>query len=1249
MADSEREPLIPKLRAPTNLSLYGETDSLLGDHGDHVLDPVVRAKDEWSPLTAIAQPPCEAAAPACCLLQGDSDYQPLPNWADPDTTVRAAIAEATGHSDHELADSRAPSCLDLFTEITELATANVLFVAEHIRKARLDLERERAEFLEGLLTVEDRQKTRYRLFAEDGLRISWFRLLAKIASRQLQVCCIPVSELARAHLIAELNKIKHSAVETTTVMWATDPATQISGTERVSRIVSEVMRRETESHAFEETTRKKTKKNVKQSDHSLFRQTANKFEPTVASPKAIADTHSDHPIAGASRNVGVSGLHDALQSAGFRGFDTSKSGSKRDAKAAGIRLVNHIKDLQHPNPDDRYEPGMVYVMVNHDMYLDNFTPFAGSNIVIVTPEYNNLAGVGTNSIWYYTVNKRGQVVVVERVSAVGGETYANQRPWNYTANEFIYLDHEGGAAFTTYNVITKYQPNTHFKFVWLARNETTYLSKEVCDMMHAVVDGEPVAGVPLKKADNVTIVHGSRLVKQETFLCGMFGESTDPTYCIKRAYDIGPKTSILLTENQFFVFNLMGRNRPKGYGVSEVKRTLQAHFMWRPGGIEPLIVDFFGIPAEFRPQPNILYTRREFPVSEDGSNGDPVQEDVAEVGNATQGAPNAFGGGPGVADTKSDAAFSAYKDQRFDKYKNDKVPAEGLQKVLEMLLGHMINQISLETGISKGSMTLPDASVIYEKRTGALQAARLKRFNELLAKEGLAKVNLKTEVTPKAGASPRAVTQYTEGMAILTGQLGLLIKEILKYCSFYMPGKPPSDTAAAIRHMCEAALEAASGEGGPTSGIHDTDYTKMDETISQYIYGLFMKFVLAFVHPDAQEEVKSILEKNVNISAMLNGDIMKTGFKNNSGSGVTTELNTFVGAFIEYVSTTFAIVKYVHRLRFSKELNYKELDFSNISCNMVRGALREYLKQHSTEITHVLCASFMFDGHDPNMYSLAYAMIGPKFGDDGEGAHLPHITDDDWQSAATFVTESIGMVLKISFSRPEKGAFFLGRYYPNPLESDASYADVPKACKKISVARNMDPETYKMKLRGYWTTDSKTPGISHYLTAVARIYQMDLTRYQGIIEYDDAGNPVLSNEMSLLFARDRDMFYRVINGPYNVDDSDIPMMLEAVATQIGYDNTSEASAWLDALSRCSTWEELDEFQIPGGDYDPDDDPEWTTRMSGPVARLTDGGSPGPSMDLSDISFDELVAAADIALEELLNGGWVVGDHASDSA
>jgi hypothetical protein len=93
------------------------------------------------------------------------------------------------------------------------------------------------------------------------------------------------------------------------------------------------------------------------------------------------------------------------------------------------------------------------------------------------------------------------------------------------------------------------------------------------------------------------------------------------------------------------------------------------------------------------------------------------------------------------------------------------------------------------------------------------------------------------------------------------------------------------------------------------------------------------------------------------------------------------------------------------------------------------------------------------------------------------------------------------------------------------------------------------------------------------------------------------------------------------------------MMHEAIADQVKF-TASELDTWLNDLGQCTTWEELDSFQLPGMDFDPDAEPEGTVRVSGPVANLLSAESSGSKV--AQFSLDDLAAAAELALLEQLS-------------
>lgn len=1086
--------------------------------------------------------------------------------------------------------------------------------------------------------------------------IDWMSTLARVASREISFCGLPISSIAQRWLENEFRTRQTAGIP----FWKwqaylTDMANRGESQERMRRCISAFLRHNIYSHAFESTSRRKRPDTQKCNGHSVFRCAALAFEPQGVSEKAVERNRGNHPVAGESREMAVRQLRSYLANAGFKMFDTSISSAARDLQSTtGERPVFDIKDLMHADPSDPNTHDKVITIVDQDYYLDDLSAFSGQKIVIITREYNKLAGRGPDSTYYYTAKAReggGHVVsVTERVGDVCGAAYTDQRPWNYSENDLVYIQHRGGVGFTSYNVHTQYQPGTTVKFVWLCPQTTVFVSHACITKLYAkFLPGTRLAGTELRKADNVAYVNVPGAPIADGFIVGMFGTIENPIVSIKFAGTVGPNTSVEMSELDYKDFVLMANGRASGYGLSEVRRVMQRMKIWREGGVEAIVAAYFKIPIAYRPLPNIMYTSAVGP-------GEVVQ-DVAQTGSAVPAAPNIAGGAPGVADTGSEAAFTAYKEKRKDAYANKtKIPVE-LKKVMDRLLIKFCELVSQETGVDKDSVGLQDRSVIYERRVGNA-AVRLETFNMLnLFKEGNATTNLKTEVVPKASVAPRGVTQYNEDLAIETGLVGLLVKEILKSTAWYQPGSTPGEIAAAVQRVAEVASEVQDPRSGrqdryKNSGSHDTDFSKLDETYSEDMYRYFVTFTLYFTLASDKERVEKILMDNVNLITEIGAMLAKTGWKNNSGSGITTELNTFFCAFEEFVNSCFAIAMSEHERSGEKPYDWSKLTSSKLhkylesySTRTVRFAegsgkpdlsVSTWVKSHLTGWrTTAEWEAMPADERAPysfnNVYQIPYFVIGPKFGDDGIGMHMLGISDLMWGKAADYITKAIGMVhegtstLKVTYNTPDDPYFFLGRYYPAPNISTASYSDVLKAIRKLSIAKNSEKERYVLKLHGYWTTDCCTPVLSEYLQAVARLYGVDLQAYvpeeEGMCPTTDGRftkwaweeldvREVVNSDSRLakLFRDDRDMFYRVARGVHRgASVSDTTLMHEAIAKQLDM-TSAELTGVRAALQVASTWEEIDAIRI-APDWDPDAEPAGTVRVDGPIKSLLD---PQPS-------------------------------------
>ena len=115
----------------------------------------------------------------------------------------------------------------------------------------------------------------------------------------------------------------------------------------------------------------------------------------------------------------------------------------------------------------------------------------------------------------------------------------------------------------------------------------------------------------------------------------------------------------------------------------------------------------------------------------------------------------------------------------------------------------------------------------------------------------------------------------------------------------------------------------------------------------------------------------------------------------------------------------------------------------------------------------------------------AMRFIGPKYGDDGIDYNCRHIKE---------AADLCGLRMKIIKHDTVGMVGFLGRIFPDALNHNGSYFDVPRALKKIPVVANgsAGPELgLARKLAGFLASDPTTPVLSNYCRALQRIHGFD--------------------------------------------------------------------------------------------------------------------------------------------------------------
>jgi len=242
-----------------------------------------------------------------------------------------------------------------------------------------------------------------------------------------------------------------------------------------------------------------------------------------------------------------------------------------------------------------------------------------------------------------------------------------------------------------------------------------------------------------------------------------------------------------------------------------------------------------------------------------------------------------------------------------------------------------------------------------------------------------------------------------------------------------MVGKSPLEIADCVRALTEFCVKHKLKVG-------ETDYSKLDETISSDIRSeIFEPTVKRAFAREHHEYVERVLRDDTELDGNVGEIKIKTGSKNNSGSGLTTDVNTVTSPFVVYVA---------HRIR----------------------------------------------GFNPRD---AFARCGIAFGDDGLSPGGPGGTGFD--ELCVSVAASIGLKLKYLEHEPGDPLFFLGRLYLSPLTSSVSMALPSKVLRKLPICIGKASEHRAHRLLGFYVTEKHVPVVSDYIEAAARAYKVDLS------------------------------------------------------------------------------------------------------------------------------------------------------------
>jgi hypothetical protein len=239
---------------------------------------------------------------------------------------------------------------------------------------------------------------------------------------------------------------------------------------------------------------------------------------------------------------------------------------------------------------------------------------------------------------------------------------------------------------------------------------------------------------------------------------------------------------------------------------------------------------------------------------------------------------------------------------------------------------------------------------------------------------------------------------------------------------WYFPGRTPSEIVDGVREFVVQC----------DAQVIETDFSNLDGRVSGWMQrNVAQRAMMQAFDREHHDEIRKFMDSIINCPAQAK----KFGFRYDPGVGVksgsptTTPHNTMYNACVEYAALRFVLP-----------------DVGN-----------EY----------------------------AFAMIGPKSGDDGIANAIVHKSIDK-------AARGFGLELKSERYNPEIGLCFLSRVFIDPLNTETTIQDPLRTLRKLHLTTR-DPtvplaDAACDRVEGYLCTDAYTPLIGDYCKMVLRLY-----------------------------------------------------------------------------------------------------------------------------------------------------------------
>jgi hypothetical protein len=656
-----------------------------------------------------------------------------------------------------------------------------------------------------------------------------------------------------------------------------------------------------------------------------------------------------------------------------------------------------------------------------------------------------------------------------------------------------------------------------------------------------------------------------------------------------------------------------------------------------PGGkVDPIdytslleILRVVGVPENLPPavyyntedRPNAVYFEPEEYMKDNPGESAPTENRAA---TAVQQVPNIVDGGSTYGTLAADeAALKKAADAHLGEG-NTKERGPHLQRLCKFATKYFLEGLAEHSGVEPGSLEVVTRDSVLEKRTRATQ-----RNNEVThgfgpgGAEELGHGFCKKGEHVKVKEAPRMVNGMEQGLSIDSGRLGKTLDILLKRdggahgVDWYCPGMTPTELSDALRDQyTHSGWVRSQFKGGR---IPQVDYTAADDSHTKDSYQLMEDIIRCFFSADfcadlgmshVEWGVKT-LKACFNIRLQVGPRVKNTKWKNPSGTGITTHLNSIVFAFRSYLTAVIALFfqqmtgddGLIQGLPVDKDGKSDPVAGGEADC-ITRGVWHEQVR--ILQDSGIIAKAYpYYDSADWSFYKagsrtklgvcevrslkstpktsvmrLLFDAIGLKLGDDGVECNLPGVSDESWTAAYKYLDAADGFKRTVTFSDPNlsEEVEFLSRIYPNLNETGASYAKLERAAQKLAVSTNADKDKYRNKLVGYMVTDRFTPIIGAFITAIWAFKEMgELPAF--LPELNSSSDDFSVPEAFMSRIEDRELAWKMSAGPYPVGDGDLDHMYECAAKAYGY-TSEELREFDNSLRRQTTWEGIKGHTLP---------------------------------------------------------------------